>query len=1171
MSIDINEYKYEDEELDDIEYLEIMSLEDIIKDNPSFIALSKADIHDSLFNMFSSTKKAENITKLFYDIIDDINAKRGVLDNYDNYIFNVEAEKEKVDVDNMKDPKDAEYFNKLENRDEGQYIAAKNKYFFCIKYNTESMNVRFMPDKKIRVSLEPSHNKKFPIYYPVFPIDNVNIPIISAYYKIPKTTVNDSIYEKITDYLINSKNINLKSADYYGNSKDLIKDVRPDINHIIKYMQDGKYGIEDFDLDYNNIEAIFKKFGKSLDLINIHESDILCDYMTSVTDYEKERKNVTRPVKIKKSDILNKKLLFFDKLKSIISLLDLKESTITFLEKTKLILSEHLATISVTNVDGERIELNRLNIYNLVLHINKQEDADVQELLNNIKQVIHISNIKETVEEIDKILKTNKRLPEIIDAYEKIRAKFEYSRNHIFDYDKDGKKYLISYREIKEIKEAEYNENYEGIPMIEGMDDYINIEDQDNIAVETFDIKYVVDAIDINKYLLHNTYKTEEGFIDGLKIILPELMEISKLSNIEIDSDILCSELFKYNRSIPSRKNIYIKEFGDKNIELDKKLLNILIKVPPKHILNIGGLVNELDGDTLDIIVEANKLWLRSIKTMFINAISFWIINVQEKILEDTFPLDENYLNYNFIVNWYKYGSPFDNLKKSEEKGVLPYIINVAKEYLTNKNELSINIESLLRDTIKYVEDKYTTNLEAMRAKYELLKNKKKEMRGLIEQEKFKSMRDNKVCLKNPNLCKEQHVKSLLYMPDINYVKIHKFLHGCCLKKLDETFNDDIDLKNAKRKDLIAWKKKFAESETSRLTNKPRDLRFIPFASRDKRDAKVAEKLDYYDDYILIDDFIYNINLNDITSLWLRDMRDKNNGLLPIKSIDDIENNPKKIDMAIRNNINILAKTSKNLKSDNFIKSFNRDKIRYKSIIIAIIKILNSYSQKKQDNIELKLLIDNSIRNLRDIIMDLNKLNSVLIEDNEIDTERINKYIVSRALCSPFNPDEIVNGSLSSDLVNNSIIQELSRIIYTDILKIIELTFPTAEDNINFLNEQREKNKQNKINMLNDKTVEENLLIKELKKAGIKHKMMNDKKLETIADDEGGGGGNDDDDEGGGGRDRHEDDMRPDSKLFDDYDQMPNDIDDDEHKLKSYDEDSDDEYMLQGDMGFIYN
>lgn len=1155
MSIDINEYKYEDEELDDIEYLEIMSLEDIIKDNPSFIALSKTDIRDSLYNMFSSTKKADNITKLFYDIIDDINANRGVLDNYDNYIFNVEAEKEQVDVDNMKDPKDAEYFNKLENREESQYIKAKNKYFFCIKYNNESTNIRFMPDKNIKVSLEPSHNKKFPIYYPVFPIDNVNIPIISAYYKIPKTTINDSIYDKITDYLINTKNINLKSADYYGNSKDLIKDVRPDINYIIKYMQDGKYGIDDFDLDYNNIEAIFKKFGKSLDLINIHESDILCDYMTSVTEYEKERKNVTRHVKIKKSDILNKKLLFFDKLKSIISLLNLKDNTITFLEKTKLMLSDHLTTIGVT---GENIDLNKLNIYNLVLYINTHDDADIDELLNNVKHNIHINNIKNTIEEIDKILKTNNKLPEIINAYEKIKSKFEYSRNHIFNYDNDGKKYIISYREIKDIKDAEYNENYEGIPMIEGMDDYINIEDQDNIAVETFDIKYVVDTIDINKYLLNNTYKTEEGFIDGLKIILQELVEISKLSNIEIDCDILCSELFKYNRSIPSRKNIYIAKFEDKNIELDKKLLNVLIKIPPKNILNIKGLINELDEDTLDIIIEANKEWLNSIKTMFINAISFWIINVQEKILEDTFPLDENYLNINFISNWYKYGSPFDNLKKKEDKGVLPYIINVTKEYLNNNNELFINIETLTKDTIKYVEDRYSNNLESMRTKYELLKNKKKEMRGLIEQELFNTMRNNKVCLTNPNLCKEQHVKSLLYMPDINYVKIHKFLHGCCLKKLDDTFSDDIDLKNAKRKDLIAWKKKFAESETSRLTNKPRDLRFIPFASRDMKDANRKEKLD---DYISIDDYIYDINLNDIISSWLKDMKDKNNSLLPINSIDNITNNAKIIDTAIKNNINILAKTANILKNDNFIKSFNKNKIRYKSIIISIIKILNNYLRNKKDNIELKLIIDKSIKNLRDIIIDLNKLNSVLIEDNEIDTERINRYIVSRAICSPFNPDNVTNGCLHSDLINNSIIRELSRIIYSEILKIIEVTFPTAEDNINFLNEQREKNKQNKINILNDKTVEENLLIKELKKAGIKHKMLNDKNLEPIEDD-------------------NEDDAIPNSKLLDEIRDLPydpnesellDDIKDDEHKLESYDNDSDDENMLYGDMGFIYN
>ena len=1144
MSIEIDDYiyKYEDEDLDDIEYLEIMSLDDIIKDNPSFIALSENDIRDNLSNMFLNNKKAKNVTKLFYEIINDINEKRGVLDNYDNYIFNAEVEKEKNDVNEIKEQEDASYFNKLENREFNQYIKAKDKYFFCIKYNNESTNIRFMNDKKINISLEPYHNNEFPIYYPVFPTDEVNIPIISAYYKIPKSTISDKIYEKITDYLINSKNINLKNANNYDNTKDLVKDVRPDIHHIIKYMKEDERN--DFNLDYKNIDAIFKKFGKSLDLINQKDCDILCDYMISVTEYEKERKNIFRRINIKKSDILNKKLVFFDKLKSIINLLDLKESTINFLGKTKIILEEHLSTIAVTD---ELVNLNNLNINKLILHINQTEEGDVLQLLTNIKQSMHIANIKDTIIEIDKILKTVDKKPEIIKNYEILKHKFEYSRNHIFDYDKDGKHYLISYREVKEIKEGKYNDNYEGIPL-DNMEDTINVDDQDNIAHEVYDIKYVIDTIDINKYLTNINYKTEEGFIDGIKNVLPELTEISKMCNLEIDYDILCSELFKYNRSIPSRKNIYIKEFKDRNVELNKTLLNILEKVPPKNILNINGLVNELDRDTLDIILIATKEWLSSIKELFIHAISFWILNVQEKILDDTFPLDENYLNDNYIVNWYKYGSPFNNLKKSEEKGVLPYIINIAKEYLINKNELSINADNLLKDTIKFIEDKYTPYLENMKSKYELLKNKKKEMRGLIEKEKFKNLRDNKICVKNVNLCKEQHVKSLLYMPDIDYVKIHKFLHGCCLKKLDDTFSDDIDLKNAKRKDLIAWKKEFAKK---RMTNKTRELRFIP--EKVNKDKAVVKELDS----IFKEDITYDIKYSNILSLWLDEMREKQNNILPVKVIDDIEFNAKKIDIAIKNNLNILAKTSKNLKNDNFINSFYKDKIKYKSIILSIIKILNNYSKKK-DNIELTLLIDISIKDLRNIIIDLNKLNSILVEDNEIETERINRYIVSRALCCPFNPDELVNGSLSSHIINNSTIQELAKNIYTDILKIIELSFPTAEENINFLNEQREKNKQNKINILNDKSVEENLLIKELKKAGIKHKIMNEKKEEVFEIEE----------------ENPTDDARPDSKLFDDiYD---DDIDainkyDDEHKLGTYDDDSDDELMLTEDMGFIYN
>ena len=1153
MSIEIDNimYKIEDEELDDIEYLEIMSLDDIIKDNPSFIALSSIDIHDNLYNMFLNKKKADNVVKLFYEIIEDNNKKRGLLNNYENYIFNVEAEKIENDLLRIKDPEDANYFNKLEKREISDYDKAKNKYFFCLKYNNESTNIRFNDDKTILVSLEPYQNKEFPVYYPVFPIDEVNIPIISAYYKIPKTTINDNIYEHITSFLINNNNINLKFAYNYDNVRELIKDVQPDIKHIIRYLNETKD--DNYTLNYNNINSIFKKFGKSLDLINETDYDILYDYMISITEYEKERKNISRQVKIKKSDISNKKLIFFDKLKSILNLLDLKDNMITFLENTKIILDEHISNVFITD---EITNLNSINIYDLILHIDISENEEIEQILSNIKQFIHLKNIKETINAIDKILNTHFNKDVIFNNYEILKKKVEYSRNHITDYDTDGKQYLISYREIKEIKEGKDIDKYEGIPN-DYAEENIDIEDQDNFANDIYDIKYTIDSIDINKYLTNINYKSEDGFIDGLKIILPELYEISKLSNIELDYDILCSELFKYNRSIPSRRYIYTNEFREKNMELDNILLKILEKVPPKHISNIKGLVSELDKNVIDLIIFINDKWLKMIKKMFIHAISFWIINVQEKILENTFPLDENYLNDNYIVNWYKYGSPFNNLKKSEDKGVLPYILNITKEYLSNNNEFLINIDNLLTNTIKYIEENYITHLENMKDKFELFKNRNKEMRGLIEKDKFNSLREKKVCVNSPNTCKEQHVKSLIYMPDINYVKLHKFLHGCCLKKLDDTFSDDIDIKNAKRKDLIAWKKEFAKK---RLTNKGRVLRFIPLLV----EKKVVEKEIYIN---IKEDITYSFKYY-IVSTWLNDMRLKNNTIFPIKSIDYFELYPKKIDDSIKNNLNILAKTSKNIKNDIFISYFYKNKIKYKNIIFAIIKILNDFSKKK-DDLEIKLLIDISIKDLRKIIIDLNNLNSLITDEYEIDIERINKYIVSRALCCPFNPDELINGSLSSTILNNSIIQDLMKIIYSEILKIIQVSFPTAEENVNFLNEQREKNKQNKINILNDKSVEENLLIKELKKAGIKYKLFGE-----IIEDE-----NAKLDEFMNNVDNTDVNERNDKELFDNIYDVNNDNKGDEdnnnnyneHKLTTYDNDSDDENMLCEDMGFIYN
>jgi hypothetical protein len=1197
MSININhnEYIFEDEELEEIEYLEIMSIDDIIKDNPSFIALSRDEIKSSLFELFANNKKANNITTLFYDIINDIDDNRGKLKNYDNYVFDAEAEKNDYSAD-IADKTEVANFNNLKKKTVINHDIAKEKYFFCIKYNNDSHKLRFKPNANINITIEP-RDKDFPIYYPVFPADDVNIPILSAYYKIPKTVINDYLYTKITSHLTSTKNINYISSENCENVSELIRGVRPDINNIIEYLKDS------FELDYYNIENVLNKFGKSLDFINKEDFSVLCDYLEDVMEQYKERKNVSRPVKIKKPDIINKKLIFFDKLNTCIQLLNLKDKVIDFLDKNKMSLEDYREN----NIMTDKIKpLKDLRTYDIVEEIryrgigNYEDNEVILEVLDIIKHSLKNSNILEAIQSIDGILKTHEKFEVIVKKYEIARRENEYSRNHIFDYDKDGKQYLISYREHKDIKDSHYNDNNEGIPMIEfetaDTDDTID----DNVANAGTgevggDIGYIIGfneltKYDIEKYVTNINYKNELGFVDSLVNMLSIMNNIGKSANIDFDYDALCSELFKYNRSIPKRRDMYMKAFQDNGLEMSEDILNYLDKLSPKSILvlinNRDKPFSDIDDIAETVIVSYNKIWLEEFNDMFLNALAYCIINLQDKILNDTIFIDVDYLNGNFLSYWDNCGSP---LNKKEDRGVMSYIIEVAADYLINNsnNEFLIETDNMFKRVYKIIDKYYSENLERMKKKDDICREKKKEQKGKIERDKLYGLYKNKECGKDLSLCREQYMKSLIYMPDVNYIKIHKFLNGCCLKKLDDSFNEDIDLKNANRPELIGFKKKYAEKK---MINKPRDLRFIPKKTAkahatdegDVGDVGDVGETGYAEEIIeriYLDDYIYDMNNNSkIVKRWLEAMKGKNNSIFPDNIIRDFENgNIKSIKNNIISNVSLLTKTSKH-SGDEFIDNFNNvrkinktgkggkgasvnDKIKYLNIIRAIIKTLYGYLRREDNKEEIKILLTNSIKDLRDIIIDLKELNKIYNDDIENEIDIINKYIVSRALCCPFNIDNVLNGNIISDIISSQYIYKITASVYEDVFKIIRITFPTLEENIDFLNKQREKNKQEKIKAFNKITVEENALIKELKKAGFKPEILEEKKDEEEINN------------------LFDNVIEPDENnennefndIFNDNAGGARQEINDENMLMTYDREDDDENMDTEDMVFLYN
>ena len=1046
--------------------------------------------------------------------------------DYSNYIFKVDAEKH--DYADLDKEEDTVYFNDLNKLNVNRHNEAKNRYFFAIKYNEDSKHMRFKPSAPIHTELLNQEQKPdFPIYYPVFPIDDVNIPILASYYKIPTATINDYIYVKITSHLFNSHNTNLQSAEQFTAVDKLVQKTRPDIYKIIEYLHDC------FDLDYNHMNNIFKALGYSLDFITYDDFEILCDHMLSITQTTKERQSVNRPFKIKKPDLINKKMTFFDKMAVTMKLLNLSDKSIGILQNLKSGLDDQkFNTIQKDDLP----ELQSLHIYDIIKDIN-DGNMTLEQVIEKIKAIKHHLNIDYNIKTINNLLETKERLDDIVSEYDEMRDNFEYARYHTFDYDTDGKSFVVFYHELKEILDGANDDNYEGIPHILRNNEYEDFEDAENVANDIQE-EQNIRVNELEKYWLNIRYKDEHGFVELLRILLPIIKKLATTSHIPIDYDLLCNELFKKFRNFMTKSNDLRKSLDDQGITLGMNIVNDIVKVTPYASLNTD---LNMGADIKKIIIDVNKRYVEVLNEAFTVAIAWWALYIQEKLLDNSIVINENDLNPAYVDRWFAYGVPVQNREKA---GVLVYLSQVVSDTFKETNDYMLG-QNIQKDAMHVIETLYKDVIEGLRKTHEAVKDKKKVEQGVIAQ---RIMIEN-IQKKKFDRIATDFINALIYMPGVNYKKIHKFLLGCCLQRIDKEFKADSDLIANGRKDLIDVKKKFA---TRKETNKKRYLRYFPVGIKRRGQEDLGDDVDDEDvndiSYMKIDPYVYNLRGDDgIVTDWLDSMYDKN-PLLPNNVIDEIKQNSRNLVEHVQRHIKILKTTSRNKNSD-LDALFVIGKINYKSILLCINRILRTQNNNNEDVDEnVEKLVKVSIDSIRGILPELYKLNKVVNDDIKQDVDRINAYIVSRAMCLPSNPELNVNMILMPIMeLPPNFIEENARKIHNDVLNMLKFAkFPTMEENIDFLNKKREENKQMKLNILNNKTVEENQLISNLKKAGIKHDLMK-MDMEDIREED-------------NANDIYADDG--DKEVS----QGENDF-----RMQQEDDEGDDDAMDHDDMGFIYS
>ena len=1117
----LRDIEYIDEELDDIEYTEILSFEEMSKINPSFIALDKEEIYNQLYVFFKNKKKADLLRSLFYEILANRESNNGKIKDFTNYIFAAEGEIEKYGED---DSKEATYnfIEKYNNKSDLKEFAKRK---FCVSYDRKSTLMRLKPmhNTNTIITDKPQFNKtNFPKYYPIikdYPVikckqvdkvenifdindgDDISLPIIGSYYKIPTTTTDDYMYAKVASHLLNSVNTNYKSSANYKDIYELIKNTRPDIDVIISEVNNNK---ESFYLDYGNINNIFKKYDYSLDFITEKDLGILTYYMYSIIKNEKERKNIHKGFKIKRPVLINKKLTFFDNIDKTLKVINISAQVLSFLDKTKDLIIKYKNDIIYTDVEP----LQNYNIYDIIKQIN-ENSITIDDVVEELKMSIKTINIDNVLETINNILEANENIEDIKEDCNNIKNAFIHSREHIFDYDKDGKKYVISKRENKAICDGNDIDDYEGV---QDADDIIDDENKGiaNDADINATTNKVVNTYDLSTYISNINFRNEKGFIEILKIILEMIKKINDIANIDINYDSLSNYLFKKYRSVSTRYDKYLKEFEKKNIDIEsaKKYAKKYAELTPLHLL----ITKNIDKTHKDIVKTVNDKFIETINIIFYNAVCFWIVDTQENILKNNISLNLNYLNPNHI-------------DKLNTHGLLYYAIELISDFFKYKdeNDYMIDIKGLRKTLITIVEEEYKDKGADILT--ELLNKKNKTNRCAIDKSKYT---DDEL----------YYIDKLLFTPNNNskYEKIHKYIQGCCLRKLDIDFNDISDFVTTDNTEIIKLKELYSKI---RLINKERDVRFTPPKITKKKGKKAKKKGKYdvddedndfgieeanHEDYDSGDDdiymkevkekhknikfinnkpYIYNIDNYGVNE-WLESMRGISE-LLPDNLIDNLINyeiDP--IEAVITENILRLKKVKKNIGSD----FLNCKYINYREILLNICRILyvnvNS-STKYNENEVLKAKIIKSIKVIKKMInkhlYNLNKIKYYNDENADL-INTINILIISNSLNYP---DLSGVENIPREFITYNA-EELYEYLKT-YLDGKYNRFLTPEEIAIFINEKREEYKNKKLKENQNLDIEENEIRRQVKAAGIIKDVYNVEDGDEAGDGDDGTGG----------------------------------------------------------------
>jgi hypothetical protein len=1021
MSSSNEEIIYIDEEIPEIEYFELLSIEDLIKINPNFIAFSRDEIYIELFNFVKSKTKTENFLKLFYEIV---NKKT----NVNNFIIVADSIRGDFEEDDI-----SVFISQLKKYDKiadvNLALKSKNKLWFPLKYDIDNDKIRFNASQKTIIEL--SENNK----YIVFKEDETNIPIMGVYFYSPITVLEDYLNDKIMSHLHEPLKLEIEKSDNYETFEDLIKGYKIPLTMPLNKIDEDDY-------NYSTLKLILQKYNYDFDNLSMENLNEIKLHLEKLNKNEKQEIIKYRNVDINKITINNPRYTYFNVLKEIKTLVDLT------LKSADIIKNQ------LKDFEGQRTKQKDETIKSLFSIINDLNDKNYSKIIDDIRDLRKNMTLEMSIVKLKEFGENNKK--SIIDQLDELEIRFELLKYSFRDI------YKLNFAcndDEHEIHIGTDETKYEGIPTKIGRIDENEDEEDNNDNIYEEEIEN--DENKLNKYFKNQIYNNESGFAELLKQLLPFIYKMEILSGLPLNYDLLISSLFNKYRTFESKSLIIRKYISN----IEDSDLDIYVKQPIKYILfndgingkgNANGKGNDNDNDKKKVI-EAIEEYFTNFRDVIYEVIAYWSVQLQSAIVNNTLFIDYSKISGICDHLWDEYGVPYDMTSKL---GVTIYLNCIFLEVFNDNFNYYKFDEDNKKTIIDKINENYNNDLELIRK----IKAKKVKINEGVKY--YETLYDllKKKEYKGDTFLKA-YINALIYMPMINSKKIHKYLQGCCLERIDDNFSADLYLKTD-RHDLKKAKDKLTGK---RVFNMPRYKRY--FTKKNIIDEKVK-------------DFskITNPITYDIISI------DLNEWLSNLKKIDSVFTTP-----LINNLLLSVFKATENYK-DLYISYFNNKDLKpllnnnnflnYRQLGIGISKILYKY---------LKNGAFTYITKINNTLTELDKLNSIINDENINDIINIRRIAVIRMMALPSSTDNISNKKYVSPSIDIDNYQDILKDIINSSMNIINNSHMlNTEEQIDFINKIREINKFDILAKLNRKTREEIDIEKEMKKYGIKYEDDND-------------------------------------------------------------------------------